>query len=269
MSLGDNEASRFAARPDELYVFEVEGRQTYHYTPARLPVMVGAFSYTPKVIQRGNYTFKKDMTSEDSLKIDVQNDLDFLENFKVIVPVRTTNVTIFRRHRGDPDGELRAIFRGRVRGVTWGNAKATVECDSMTAMAKRGGLTLNYQIPCNHFLYTVGCGLAKGDWGKAGRLTQMSSNNRVLESPVFGSKPDGWWKLGFIEIGEGAYMVTAHSGNSVTLLNGVEGVAVNSDFIIYPGCDLKLDTCWDKFNNGLNHLGFKWSPAENVFETGI
>lgn len=269
MSLREFEVSAHKGRPDEFYVFEILGGQTYRYTPMRMPITHNGFEYTPKAMQRSNYTFKKDVTSEDSLKIDVQADLDILSQFKIIVPRRTTNVTIYRRHRGDSQNEAIAIFRGRIRGVTWNGAKATIECDAMTHMAKRGGLTTNFQVPCNHFVYSVGCRLNKGDWAAAGLITGLRDSNRIVESPVFATKPDGYWKYGFIEVGDGAYTVVSHSGSSVTLMNGMEGVGLNTEFQVYPGCDRTLDTCWDKFNNGLNHLGFKWSPADNVFETGI
>lgn len=269
MSLADSESSVYQARPDEIYLFQITGGSTYRYTSMRLPVSVSGFEYTPKAIRRGNYTFKKDLGGEDSMKIEVQNDLPLLDHFKIIAPVRITTLTIMRRHRGDADNEVQVIWHGRVRGVTWGGAKAVIEADSMAHMAKRSGVSLNYQVPCNHMLFAVGCRLAKGDWGVQGVLSGISSSGTVLRSPAFASKPDGWFKLGFIEIGAGAYMITGHEGDSITLLNGIEGVDDNEEFFVYPGCDQRLSTCWDKFNNGHNHLGFKWSPADNVFETGI
>lgn len=269
MSLAASESSVFSARPDELYLFQIENGPTYRYTAMRLPVMVSGFEYTPKAIKRGNYTFKKDVTSEDSLQIEVQADLPLLDHFKIIVPVRKTKLTLMRRHRGDEDQEIVTIWRGRVRGVTWEGAKATIECDSSSTMAKRAGLTLNYQVPCNYMVFSVGCGLAKGDWGLNGTIERILSDGQKLRSGVFATKPDGWWRLGWIEVGGGAYMITAHSGDTITLLHAVEGIDQGEEFFVYPGCDQRQDTCWDKFGNGLNHLGFNWSPADNVFETGI
>lgn len=267
MAFDAREASKYGGQPEEFYVFSVLGGKTYRYTPMRLPLTYQGFEFSPKVIERSDYTFKKDLTSEDTMKIDVQSDLDILDLFKIIVPRRTMDVVIYRRHRGDPDSEVWPVFIGRVRGCSWSGAKATIECDSMNAMAKRGGLTLNFQVPCNHFLYNSGCKLNKGDWGVFG--TVASIDGVKVTSGAFGTKPDGWFKYGFLEIGNGSYMIATHVGETVTLLQGLEGATPGQTFNAYAGCNRTLDQCWDKFNNGLNHLGFTWSPADNVFATGL
>lgn len=267
MAFNTNENSVFGGRPDEFYLFQVAGGPTYRYTPARLPLSYQGFEYTPKAMQRGNFTFKKDVTSEDTLKIEVQSDLDLLQHFKIIVPRRTMRVVIYRRHRQDGDTDVQPIFVGRVRGVSWEGAKATIECDSMNAMAKRSGLNMHFQVPCNYFLYGPGCGLQRGDWRVFGELEVV--NETTITSAAFATKPDGWFKYGFLEIGDGAYMIVSHTGNQVVLLHALEGVQLGQAFSAYAGCDRTLDTCWDRFNNGLNHLGFKWSPADNIFVQGI
>lgn len=269
MSINNFERSAYGGRPEEFYVFQVVGGPRYTYTSSRLPITHLGVEYTPKVMERGNYTYKKEVSGEDALKIEVQADLDILDQFKIIVPRRATLVAIYRRHRGDPDNEAQVIFRGRIRGVSRGTAKATIECDSMAAMTKRGGLTLNYQVPCNYFVYSTGCGLNKGDFAIPGFLTGISADGLTLTSPYFATQADQWLKYGFLEIGDGAYTIINHVGDQIRLLNGLEGVTITDPFVAYAGCDRRQETCWTKFKNGLNHLGFKWSPAENVFETGI
>lgn len=268
MALDTNERSVFSGRPDEFYKFSIVGGETYRYTPMRLPLTYQGFEYQAKAIQRGNYAFKKEMTSQDTLSIEVQSDLEILNNFKIIVPRRTMLVTIYRRHRGDSDLDILPVFFGRVRGVSWEGAKATIECDSMNVMAKRGGLTANFQVGCNYFLYDEGCGLQRGDWKVTGPLVSVV-NGVKISSPVFATKPDGWFKYGYLEAGDGAYMIIDHKGSEVTLLNGLEGVAVGAAISAYAGCDRTLTTCWGRFDNGLNYLGFPWSPADNIFTRGF
>ena len=262
-----NELSRYLSRPDEFYQFHIIGGATYRYTPMRLPVFYQGFEFTPKAIRRGDFTFKKDFSGEDSMDIQVQADLDILSNFKIIVPRRTMMITIFRRHRGDDDLDVVSIFTGRVRGCSWEGAKATLSCDSMQAMVKRGGLNLWYQVDCNHFVYDAGCGLQKADWRVTGPL-QSLAGNRVTCS-AFATLPDGTLKHGFIEAGNGNWFIIDHVGDTVTLLNAMEGIPVGSTISAYHGCPRTLDYCWDHFGNGLNHLGFKWSPADNVFVDGL
>lgn len=268
MAFKSTESSTFSGRPEEFYLFQLEGGQAYRYTPMRLPVSYQGFEYTPKAIQRGNFTFKKDVTSGDSLSIEVQADLDLLSHFKIIVPRRTMRVTIYRRHRADGDLEVVPVFFGRVRGVSWEGPKAIIECDSMNVMAKRGGLTANYQVVCNHFLYSAGCGLSRGDWREMGVIESIA-NGTTITSSTFAAKPDDYYKYGFLETADGSYMITSHKGDTITLLNGLEEVKVGAAISVYAGCPRTLDTCWSRFNNGLNFLGFPWSPADNVFSDGI
>lgn len=263
------EASAFSGRREEFYYFELVGTwKVYRYTPMRLPVSYQGFEYAPKAIERGSYTFKKEASSNDTFKLEVQSDLDLLENFKIIVPAVTMRIKVFRRHRGDADGNVKILFNGRVRGVTWEGAKATIECDSMNAMAKRGGISLNYQVPCNNFIYDDNCRLQAGDWKVQGPISSISSNT-VVSSPAFADKPDGWLKYGFMEANGAYYMIINHVGASITLLHGLEGVQVGQVVSAYAGCDQRLSTCSTKFNNHLNYVGFPWSPAKNLFESGI
>lgn len=267
MAFKDFESSAWGGRPDEFFVFSIVGGDTYRYTSARLPLTYQGFEYAPKAIDRGNFTFKKDFSGDDTFDINVQADLDILSNFKIIVPRRTMLVTVYRRHRGDSDLNVYPIFFGRVRGASWEGAKATLSCDSMYAMTKRGGLNIWYQVQCNHFVYDAGCGLQKTDWRVVGPLQSLSGTK--VQCAAFASKPNGWFKYGFIEVGNGAYFIVDHAGDTCTVLNAIEGVPIGTMITAYAGCDRSLDTCWDKFNNGLNHLGFKWSPADNVFVDGI
>ena len=85
----------------------------------------------------------------------------------------------------------------------------------------------------------------------------------------YSNKPDGWLKYGFLEANGAYYMIVAHVGQTVTLLHGLEGVSVGETVSAYAGCDQTLETCYTKFGNHLNHLGFTWSPAKNLFERGI
>lgn len=267
MAFNDKEISAWGGRPDEFYVFHIVGGPIYRYTPMRLPLTYQGFTYQPKVMRRGNFTFKKDFSGDDALEIEVQADLDLLANFKIIVPRRTMLVTIYRRHRGDDDLDVHPVFFGRVRGVAWEGAKATISCDSMYAMTKRGGLNVWYQVQCNHFVYDAGCSLQKADWRVTGTLQAM--NGVKVTAPMFAMRPDGWLKYGFLEAGHGSYFIVDHVGDTVTLMHAMEGIDLTETVSAYAGCDRTLDTCWDKFQNGLNYLGFKWSPADNIFVDGI
>ena len=57
----------------------------------------------------------------------------------------------------------------------------------------------------------------------------------------------------------------------MTTFQGLEYDIDDTPIIVtgYAGCDRRIDTCWDKFDNGLNSEANAWFPNKNPFQTGI
>jgi hypothetical protein len=73
-------------------------------------------------------------------------------------------------------------------------------------------------------------------------------------------QPDGTYHLGFFTYLGTHYLITRHVGDQLTLKRVVPGLATALgggpvDVLIAPGCDKKVVTCRDRFDNVLNHGG--------------
>ena len=261
------ESSASAGRPEELYEFTMADK-AWRYTSASTPRVLSGYTYNPvRGLRRTGLKQDKD-GGDDSISLTVPMDLDLAWAFRIIVPARTIWLKILRRHRGDGDNFVQ-VWYGRVRGVSWSDTRATIECDGLNSMFKRAGLRLNYDVKCPHMLYGPGCNLDKDQWRVDGVISQIGTN--FVRSPAFSSKPDQWLRLGYIEFGRYYYMIADHVGDRITTFAGLEYDQDDVPLVVtgYAGCDRLIDTCWDKFGNGLNSEANAWFPEKNPYDTGL
>lgn len=267
MAFDPLEKSANAGRPEELYEFTMADK-VWRYTSAATPRTLLGFDYEP-VPRLRRTPLKQDKDGgDDSITVTMPPNLDVAWQFRIIVPARTIWLKIMRRHRGDGDNFVQSWY-GRVRGCGWKGENAILECDGLNSLFKRAGLRLGFDVKCPHMLYGPGCNLDKDQWRVDGAITQIGSN--FVRSSVLASKPDQWFRLGYIEFGRYFYMISDHVGDRITTFAGLEFDPRETPLIVtaYAGCDRLIETCWNKFNNGLNSEANAWFPDKNPFETGV
>lgn len=254
-------------RPEELYEFWMADK-FWRYTSGDVPTTFKGEVYAPvRALRRTELKQDKD-GGDDAIQITMPMDQEICWQFRVLVPARTIWLRIYRRHREDGDNFIQAWY-GRVRGCGWKGSKAILECDGLNSLFKRGGLRLNFDTKCPHMLYGPGCNLNKDQFRVDGQISELGKD--FVRSPVFATKPDGYFTLGYLEMGRYFYMVSAHKGDRVTTFAGIEHPADEKPVFVtgYAGCDRTIDTCWGKFNNGLNSEANAWHPQANPFEKGL
>ena len=267
MAFDPLERSASLGRPEELYEFWMVDK-FWRYTSADSPRTLNGQIYEPaRALRRTALKQDKD-GGDDSIQITVPMDLDIAWQFRIIVPARSIWLRIYRRHRGDGDEYVQSWY-GRVRGCGWKGTKAILECDGLNSLFKRSGLRLNFDIKCPHMLYGPGCNLDKDQWRVDGDIMEIGPN--YLRSTAFATKEDQWFRLGYIEFGRYFYMLSDHVGDKVTTFAGLEYDRDDAPLQVtgYAGCDRKLATCWDKFDNGLNSEANAWHPNVNPFTKGL
>lgn len=266
MAFEAREFSLHDSQPVEYYRFE-RGGEFFYYNPTKKDEVFVGNTYQSTVLKRDTYRQNKDSVVDKTMKLTCKREFEIAQFFKLIVPETTIWLTIFRKHRGDPDSEARIVWVGRVRGCQWSGSTAELQCEPIGSMVKRAGLRMNYQRNCNHFVYSSSCGVDRVTHRAIGTVTAIDEFD--VYSSVFSQVPDQYFRLGFIEMNDYFYMIVDHVGDRVTLFAPLEGVVPSDTIVAYPGCDKALETCWNKFNNGLNFGGFAWHPEENIFLTGI
>jgi uncharacterized phage protein (TIGR02218 family) len=164
---------------------------------------------------------------------------------------------------------VRAIFRGDVVQVIFrqsdrkGTRHAEVTIDPLTAALARTGLIARYSRQCCVDLYDALCGVDRDDFEIQGTITAVAGN--VLTSPLFGLKPNHWFRGGDILVRGCRRGITAHTGEEITIGRSLPEDVMGHPFSAWPGCDHLRTTCEVKFDDLENFRGQSNIPDEDVW----
>jgi len=171
------------------------------------------------------------------------------------------------------------LFVGEIASVKIQGSKITAKAVTASTVFDRKIPRFYLQVPCNHALFSPGCGLDKDDWQfTAQALIAPSAAYPFAVSLHSLAGPDvdfaeHWFSGGWIEFGTGAALQRRAILNSTDVTVGALTVWLNRPFdplpeaddelALWPGCDLRAETCQDKFDNYLNYGGHPFLPAAN------
>lgn len=126
-----------------------------------------------------------------------------------------------------------------------------------------------YQPSCSNTLFDNACGLLRENFAVTATIEANSTASRILCSM---NQPQGWFTQGVIEFTEGGNKglkrtIRLHeSGILLLTLPVLEQPEIGQIIKIYPGCDKRLETCENRFNN-FNR--FRGAPFIPVPETSV
>lgn len=268
MAFDLNEISTFLGKPVEFYHFQSGGRN-FRQNPTKQDRQFQGFTYESHFIERTEVKQERARVTDLEIILKVARDNPVTDEFRLITPARSVYITIYKKHINDPGTEYALSFSGLVRGCVWKGDYAELRCEPISVAVKRAGLRLNYQISCNHYVYSNGCRLNSQNFRYDGTVVAISGSAVTInfDNPLPAAAD--YFELGFVEFGNFFYFIVGQVGSTITLFNLPETLNIGDTVACYAGCNRTLDVCWDKFENGLNYGGFPYSPAENIFETGV
>lgn len=126
-----------------------------------------------------------------------------------------------------------------------------------------------YTPGCLNTLFDTACGLHSSDFAVNTIIGANSTPNRILCEI---SQPQGWFTQGVVEFLEGVNVgvkrtVRLHETGALLLtLPLLEMPRIGEAIRIYPGCDKRLETCENRFNN---RQRFRGAPFVPVPETSV
>ena len=126
-----------------------------------------------------------------------------------------------------------------------------------------------YQPSCSNTLFDSACGLLRENFVVTTSIESNSTQSRILCST---NQPQGWFTQGVVEFMQGANTglkrtVRMHESGALLLtLPLLEMPKVGEVIKIYPGCDKRLETCDNRFNN---RSRFRGAPFIPVPETAV
>lgn len=250
----------------ELYRFhEANSDDVWTYTSGDEAVDYLGDTYIPISISREGIEVKGELARANiSVKLSLANSAaqGWLSNHGELL----VGLTIYERSTA---GTFAVIWKGRLAGVEPGMTDISLSFESIFTSLRRSGLRARYQRLCRHALYGRGCKLDAEAFAVAATLTDISG--RVVTVAEAALQPDDYYTGGMLRDPSGALSyIVEHAGESLTIqripasLSGAFTESEGSIAVdIYPGCDHTIETCWTKFDNGLNCGCFKWIPLKN------
>lgn len=249
----------------ELFRFSEQGSGLiWNYTSGREEITYLAEDYVPTLISRTEVTIKSELSKanlEITLPLTNEAGLRWLaDNGERIV-----TLTIYER---DKLGAFIVVWKGRLAGVTPGMNSIKLRMESIFTSLRRYGLRAKYQRNCRHALYGRGCNLDPEDFAVAGTVSaNLNASFTIAEAAL---QADGYYTGGMLRAPDDTLSyITAHVGETITvqrlsfaLLDAIDG-GFPFNVTLYPGCDHTLETCWGKFDNGLNCGCFRFIPTKN------
>lgn len=263
MSYDAKETGAQTGNPVELLKFGLLG-QTWCYTSADVEVVHDGLTYVPIPLKR-TAPEQAPKGGDSALTLTVPETHDVAVQYRGFVPFGRMSLVISRKHRDD--AEAITFWVGVVRCVTFNPPMADIHCEPISAGMKRDGLRYQYQATCNHMLYSEPCGLSSVAYKTTVVVEAFDGDS--IQASGFATHDDGWFKSGFLFRGNDRRMMTAHSGDTVTVLLPFEGLAVGDSLDAYAGCPHDRVACLEKFDNLDNFGGFPFIPTKNPFQKGL
>ncbi|WP_343619627.1 DUF2163 domain-containing protein [Acinetobacter proteolyticus] len=126
-----------------------------------------------------------------------------------------------------------------------------------------------YQPSCLNTLFDSGCGLLSSAYVVNTAIEANSTPSRIICTL---NQPQGWFTQGVVEFTHGVNRgikrtVRLHESGALLLtLPLLEMPAIGEAIKVYPGCDKRLETCQNRFNN---RARFRGAPYVPVPETSV
>ena len=268
MAYGTHEDSAESARPVELFTFTID-TTIYRYTSAEDTVTYSAQDYLSRQIDRSKPTLSSSESGRQQMEITLPADDPVASRYIGIVPPDRVSLQIIRYHRGDsPNGII--LWDGRIISAKFEKQGSMCRLFSISSES-----ALSRQIPgrkyqglCNHVLFDSLCQIVKASNKYSGNVSVVSGNTLTVDG-LAASEGADWAVGGTIEHGNDKRLVTAQSGDVLTLQLPFRDTPLSQTVDVYAGCDHTISTCLTKFTNTINYGGFPFVPTKNPFNTGL
>ena len=262
------ETSPGAAAPIELFKFDAPNK-SYRYTSDAQSVFVLGGTFTPEPIARsaivatnGGEGVKLEIIVPASLAVVADMAFDY-------APPESLTVTVYRYHDDDLS-TLTTFWQGSVSSITVEGNRAKIVAPSALANALSASLPgKTYQGPCNHTLFDGRCRVSRAAMTAEGVASSVTASEvRTLAAL---SAAEGYYQGGeVIHVATGERrLVTASSGDALTINFPFRSLKAGDTVKIVPGCDHSPETCRAKFANIENFGGFPFIPTKNIFRDGL
>lgn len=267
MTFNALETSLAAGRPVRLYEFE-RGTKVWRYTSADRDIVLGAQTYgSVNGLSDSGFIWSGD-PEQDALTITAPDDLEVALLYRGAPPSDAIYVRVRDMHYGDTEALISWV--GTIKNLNW-NAldRCEITCQTLEAYDQQPGLTDTYSKTCLAVLGDQDCLVDLESYRVEGSISALDGASITVSAAA--ALEDNWFRGGFVAwpTEGGQYdrrHIEAHTGSTLTLLGGTNGLAEGLGVRLYPGCDFNLATCDSKYSNSLNFRGEPYLQGESPFD---
>lgn len=269
MTYALNEESVADGTPFECYLFQ-SPNGSYRYTSLPFDVTLNGEVFKPLQIVRSSFDISAVVESLKTM------DFTFPLNSVIANDYAGKNVPdyltvlVYRAHIGDDlSTQFKIEWRGETTNYSIQNNKFVVKTRSiMQAKILGANKTVYYQLACNNRVYDDRCKAIKAEFTVATTVTALDNIRVTVGSS--GSFGNGELSLGT--------MVNTRTGEERSIYNNTDGlievtyafndIVIGDEVLLILGCDNRMSTCVNRFDNVVNFTGFRYIPAKNPFAQG-
>lgn len=256
----------------EIYKIEMPGYNTQYFTSADSDLVRSGQIYTAiPGLSREQRILSADSRQEQSVTLSMPIDVEFARLFQQNPPATVPDILISRGIRSDTSNIISSvvdILHGTISSFGQRGRVATFELSLSINDINQIGPRGIYSGNCRHRLYGEGCGLDISDFITAGTIQSLDLENKRIT--VQSAEDTTGFAGGVFRIDENseAILITRQVSKAAVganfdyvvelnaLTKNIIDLAVNDPVQIILGCDFRIETCNEKFNNVANFGGF-------------
>ncbi|MCF3127947.1 DUF2163 domain-containing protein [Acinetobacter soli] len=265
----------------DLYTITTVQNDVYRYTNYDFDLIVGGELYRSDgpIISRDGITLSLGVEVDNlSITIDVTDEETF-ESLRIVQAFHNGQMdgARFKLERifmdastpTDTSAGTIKLFEGRIIEPEFDRntiqASVASDLDELNVQMPRN----LYQPSCSNTLFDHACGLNRENYALETVIAAGSTASRILCDI---HQPQGWFTQGVIEFLEGGNKglkrtIRLHELDVLLLtLPLLEDPEVGQRIKVYPGCDKRLETCQNRFNN---FARFRGAPFIPIPETSV
>lgn len=273
MTYDANEDSVESGTPFECYSFATPSG-TFRYTTLPFSVTLDGNLYTSETIDRTTFETSAAIASVKTMDIMLPFDNELVGNYSTRTLPDYCTVTVYRAHYGDDlSSEFVVEWIGEAVGTEITEEYFVFKTKSLMASLLTGNAkSVKYQYPCNNRVYDARCQAVESSFRVSATVTRVNLNVITVNSD---SNADGDLILGKITLPRTSEVRSIvnnedvdSGGSEITIAYPFDDIVVGDSVTLTLGCDNRLTTCLNRFNNIRNFTGFPYIPSKNPFQGG-
>jgi hypothetical protein len=234
----------------ELYTFDVDGT-IYNFTPSVFSKTVGSTVFSPTLLIRDKLSVN-DNLAQSTLTIKF-SDKHFLAKQLLLQISETISQIIIGDENNVP------FYHGEITGAEAKPPYIYIYCDSAYSRTKKRGVTQKATLLCRHILYDGECTAVQVLFARNYSTLDTSSSIITVTGIVEAS---GYFNGGIVTMGGQTRRIIKQNSTTITV-NYPFNTNMSGTIVLYPGCNLTVNDCKNKFNNLANGGMFPAMPLTN------